>query len=194
MKKLILINIVLLTIYFLIPIPNKPVIVAREIEIKEEPVVTSRSIESPREVEQQMVTSQVGIDLIKKYEGCRLTSYKLKGESNYTIGYGHSNWNIQQGNEITLEQAEELLKNDLERFEGYVRNTRLELNQNEFDALVSFTFNCGKGNLDKLVSGRNKQEIAEHIVNYTKSGNTANRKGLKQRRLEEKELFLGGNE
>lgn len=192
MKRLLILNMILILIYIAIPEPIRPKFFCEEIK-PNNVEVTSRNLNrtEPKEITE---ISQNGIDFIKKYEGCKLTSYKLQGETNFTIGYGHSNANIKQGQQITQEQAENLLKEDLKRFEQYVNSTckDLKLNQNEFDALVSFTYNCGKGNLDKLVSRRTKQEIASHIVNYTKSGNSANKKGLQKRRLEEQELFLGG--
>lgn len=68
----------------------------------------------------------------------------------------------------------------------------LDLKQNELDALVSFVYNAGQGNLNKLIGNgtRSKEEIAEHITAYTKSSSEKNRKGLMKRRLEEKEMFL----
>lgn len=66
----------------------------------------------------------------------------------------------------------------------------LNLNQNEFDALVSFTYNCGAGGLQKLTANktRNKEQIVNNITSYTKGGMA----GLVRRRNEEKKLFLGG--
>lgn len=192
MKRLLILNMILILIYIAIPEPIRPKFFCEEIK-PNNVEVTSRNLNrtEPKEITE---ISQNGIDFIKKYEGCKLTSYKLQGETNFTIGYGHSNANIKQGQQITQEQAENLLKEDLKRFEQYVNSTckDLKLNQNEFDALVSFTFNCGEGNLKKLVQNKNKQEIAENITKYTKSSSESNRIGLKRRRIAEKNLFLGG--
>ena len=69
----------------------------------------------------------------------------------------------------------------------------LNLNQNEFDSLLSFCYNTGEKNLMKLTENqtRSKEEILEHIIYYTSSGNSANKKGLTNRRKDEIRLFKG---
>ena len=68
-----------------------------------------------------MGISQSGVDLIKQFEGCRLTAYKVtSSEKYYTIGYGHYGSDVYAGMTITQAQAESMLKSDLVRFEGYV--------------------------------------------------------------------------
>ena len=67
-----------------------------------------------------MKTSQQGVDLIKKYEGCKLVAYRLKGEKYNTIGYGHYGPDVKDGMVITKTEAEALLKIDLQKFESYV--------------------------------------------------------------------------
>lgn len=138
-----------------------------------------------------MKTSQKGIDLIKAFEGLSLTAIRLAGESYYTIGYGHYGKEVKPGQRITSEQAETLLKADLEKFEEWV-NTIPEFtpNQNQFDALVSFTYNLGPGNLQKLCKGRTAQQVAEHMTAYINSGSDIFREGLLRRRKMEQELFL----
>ena len=85
-----------------------------------------------------MKTSQIGVDLIKSFEGCRLAAYKpVPTEKYWTIGYGHYGADVVPGIKITQAQAEAYLKKDLERFENAVTRTGLALNQNQFDALVS---------------------------------------------------------
>ena len=95
---------------------------------------------------------------------------------------------------ITQEQADKMLQDDLKKFEADVRRicNYLELNQNQFDALVSFTYNCGSGNLIKLTKNqtRNAKEISDHIEAYNKGANNQVLAGLVRRRKEEKELFL----
>lgn len=142
-----------------------------------------------------MRISDNGINLIKKYEGCRLTAYKPVAQEKYwTIGWGHYGEDVKQGMTITQAQADEMLLNDLKVYEAHVRRmcNYLDLNQNQFDALVSFTYNCGSGNLIKLTKNqtRTTKEIAEHIEAYNKGANNMVLAGLVKRRKEEKELFL----
>ncbi len=142
-----------------------------------------------------MTISENGINLIKKYEGCRLTAYKpVANEKYWTIGWGHYGADVTKGMTITQEKADELLRADLMTFESYVRKqcNYLNLNQNQFDALVSFTYNCGQGNLIKLTKNQTRsiKEISEHIEAYNKGANGLVLAGLVRRRKEEKELFL----
>ena len=138
-----------------------------------------------------MRTSQHGIDLIKKYEGCKLTAYRLSGEKFNTIGYGHYGSDVTDGMVITQARAEELLRDDLLKFESAVSKTDLDLTQNSFDALVSFAYNCGQGNLLRLVRNRTQKEIANTILAYNKSNGKV-LSGLTKRRKEESELFISG--
>ena len=140
-----------------------------------------------------MKTSQKGIDLIKRFEVCRLQAYKaVPTEKCYTIGYGHYGSDVSPGMTITQAQAEALLQQDLMRYETAVSDTGLKLNQNQFDALVSFAYNCGCGNLKKLVTGRDTQKIADAMLQYNKSSGTV-LVGLTKRRQTERELFLTGS-
>lgn len=137
-----------------------------------------------------MKTSQNGIDLIKKHEGCHLTAYKCPAGA-WTIGYGHTA-GVKEGMKITQQQAEEFLKQDLEKYEKYVFvYVKHPLNQNQFDALVSFVFNCGAGNLKTLASSRTLEQIADAILLYNKGGGVV-LQGLVKRRKEEQALFLKG--
>lgn len=140
----------------------------------------------------KMKTSKNGIELIKKFEGCRLTAYKpVITEKYYTIGYGHYGADVQKDMRITHAQAEAYLKSDLQKFEKAVNDLGFTLTQNQFDSLVSFTYNCGAGNLKKLVKGRNLREIADALLLYDKS-NGKPLKGLTNRRKAERTLFLKG--
>lgn len=90
-----------------------------------------------------MKTSQNGIGLIKRFEGLRLEAY---GDgASYSVGYGHHG--VAAGTRVTEAEAEALLKGDLQRIEAYVEGLGLGLNQNEFDALVSLSYNIGTGRL-----------------------------------------------
>lgn len=134
-----------------------------------------------------MKISEKGIELIKKFEGLRLEAYRCSSGI-LTIGFGHTK-GVKSGDKITEQRAEELLREDLRIFENYVNNNVfLPLNQNQFDALVSFAFNCGVGNLRKLVRNRDLGQIADAIVLYNKGGGKV-LKGLKKRREEERKLF-----
>lgn len=135
-----------------------------------------------------MRTSSEGITLIKKFEGCRLKAYK-DAIGVLTIGYGHTG-SVKEGQTISQEFAEELLKEDLTKFERHVEKyTPFAMNQNQFDALVSFAFNCGSGNLKKLVTGRTPEQVAEKILEYNRAGGKV-LAGLTKRRRAERELFL----
>lgn len=139
-----------------------------------------------------MKTSQKGIDLIKRFEGCRLQAYKaVPSEKCYTIGYGHYGSDVTPGMSITQVQADALLMQDLMRYEAAVSDAGLKLNQNQFDALVSFAYNCGCGNLKRLVTGRDTQQIADAMLMYNKSGGNV-LAGLTKRRQAERDLFTSG--
>lgn len=136
-----------------------------------------------------------GLDLIKNFEGCRLKAYKpVALEKYWTIGWGHYGPDVKEGMTITQQEADNLLKLDVKAYENEVNKTckYLKLNQNQFDALVSFTFNCGAGNLLRLTANktRNKDEIAEHIEAYNKGAGGVVLPGLVKRRAAEKALYL----
>lgn len=139
-----------------------------------------------------MKTSQKGVDLIKQFEGCRLQAYKaVPTEQCYTIGYGHYGSDVSPNMVISQAQAEDFLKQDLAKYESAVNALGIPLNQNQFDALVSFAYNCGAGNLKKLVRGRDAQQIADAMLQYNKSGGNV-LAGLTRRRQAERELFTSG--
>lgn len=137
-----------------------------------------------------MRTSDAGLNLIKKYEGCHLTAYKCPSGV-WTIGYGHT-YNVVQGMTISQAQADDFLRYDLMNAEKYVGvyEPIYHFTQAQFDALVSFTYNCGAGNLKKLVNGgmRTIHEISDAIPTYNKSRGVV-LKGLVKRRAEEKAMF-----
>ena len=139
-------------------------------------------------------TSQNGVNLIKSFEGCYTRAYWDKWGKVWTIGYGHTGKDVYSGLVISEQQAENLLKQDLKRFEGYVNNRKYvpqKLNQNQFDALVSFSFNLGQGNLKRLCTNRTLSQIANEMTAYNKSKGKVLR-GLTRRRQAEKKLFLSG--
>lgn len=139
-----------------------------------------------------MKTSQNGINLIKRFEGCRLQAYKpVAAEPCYTIGYGHYGSDVLPGMVISQAQAEAYLAQDLAKYEKSVNALNIPLNQNQFDALVSFAYNCGSGNLKKLARGRSPQQIADAMLQYNK-GSGKVLPGLTKRRQAERTLFLSG--
>ena len=140
-----------------------------------------------------MNVSETGIQLIKKFEGCALKAYKCPAGI-WTIGYGHTS-GVKEGQTITREQAEKLLIQDLRVFEIGVNNlVNVSLNQNQFDALVSFCYNLGTGNLKnstllKLLNKGDNNGAAEQFDRWVyASGKKLN--GLVKRRAAEKKLFL----
>ncbi|NJO98632.1 MAG: lysozyme [Pleurocapsa sp. CRU_1_2] len=138
-------------------------------------------------------TSRAGIDLIKRWEGCRIKAYRCPAGI-WTIGYGHTG-TAKPGMCISYDKAEELLKQDLQRFEKAVQTlVRVPLNQNQFDALVSFTYNVGAkafgdSTLLSLLNQKKYLACAEQLLRWTKAGKVT-LKGLVDRRTEEKDLFL----
>ena len=134
---------------------------------------------------------QAGLALIKQYEGCRLAAYRCAAGV-WTIGYGHTA-GVHSGMTITQARADAYLQQDIAKFEGYVNNPAYvpiteQLNQNQFDALVSFAFNLGAGNLRKLCKGRTAAQIARAMPSYNKAAGKV-LAGLTRRRKAEQALF-----
>lgn len=151
-----------------------------------------------------MELSENGFNFIKKKESCILYSYDDFDKSNpkkfitegmqikgtLTIGYGHTGNDVKKGMKISLKEAEKLFKQDLQIFERAVNKVvKIPLNQNQFDALVSFTFNCGERNLETLVKNRNTDIIAIRMLLYDKSKGKV-LTGLANRRRDEQALFI----
>ena len=135
-----------------------------------------------------MKISSIGIELIKRYEGCYLEAYKCPAGI-WTIGYGHTK-NVRAGMKITKVEAEQMLKEDLGTYEAKVEkyNKKYAWNQNEFDALVSFAFNIGSINQLTAFGTRTKDVIKDKMLLYTKANGKV-LKGLVRRRKEECALF-----
>lgn len=140
-----------------------------------------------------MNISEKGLNLIKSFEGCHLSAYRCPAGV-LTIGYGHTA-GVYEGMVITQAQADQFLFEDVQRFVNAVNQyqARFNFNQNEFDALVSFTYNCGAGSLANVMACCNtKQEIAEECKLYNKGGGQV-LPGLVRRRNEEYQLFMSGS-
>lgn len=141
-------------------------------------------------------TNQEGFKLLTTFEGCKLTAYD-DGRGVWTIGYGHTK-GVHQGMTITQTQAEQLLREDLEKFESYVADAvKVQLNDNQFSALVCFCFNVGPGpegfggsTLLKLLNKGDYQGAANQFPRWNKV-NGAPWLGLTRRRLAEQALFSG---
>ena len=141
-----------------------------------------------------MNISQNGIDLVKSFEGLELKAYK-DSVGVLTVGWGSTGSHVTAGMTITKEQAEQLLKKDLERFEEGVSDlVKVPLNQNQFDSLVSFSFNLGLSNLKS--STLLKKLNASDYIGASKEFERWNRaggkvlNGLTRRRIAERDLFL----
>lgn len=134
---------------------------------------------------------QAGLNLIKQFEGCRLTAYQCSAGV-WTIGYGHTA-GVYKGMKITQKKAEAYLLQDVAKFEKYINNPSYvpftaQLNQNQFDTLVSFAFNLGQGNVKKLCTGRRINQIPSAMQQYCKAaGKTL--PGLQRRRKAEAALY-----
>ena len=169
-----------------------------------------------------MRTSDEGIDLIQRFEGLEDGDPDTPGLDPYlcpagiaTIGWGHvvrdergnrlEGWQgLERAGEIypdgiTRAEAEDLLADDLRSVERMVsRYVEVDLSQNEFDALISFTFNLGSGNLkrstllDHLNAG--KKDLAAGEFWKWRRANGEILRGLVRRRAAEKALFTGGRD
>ena len=134
------------------------------------------------------------IDLITPFEPCHLEAYKNPAGV-WVIGYQHTA-NVVPGMKLANEaQARELLREDIVKYGTQVQNAinsgaiSFEMNQNRFDALTAFTFNCGSGNLLKLVKGHTADVVADKFLAFTNGGGKR-LPILAQRRQAEKALFL----
>lgn len=141
-----------------------------------------------------MIHSNKATDLIKKFEGCRLTAY-LCPAGVWTIGYGHTGDDVYEGLVVTQEWADEQLRYDIMRCVRVIETSvKVALNQNQIDALASFIFNVGAGafkrsTLLKKLNQKDIQGAADEFLRWNKVGNRAV-KGLTRRRISERELFL----
>lgn len=144
-----------------------------------------------------MRTGETGLNLIKGYEGLRMSAHYAPSEQ-WTVGYGHTS-TARHGMSVTEGDAERLLREDVAPIETLLADTvRAPLNQNEHDALVSLIFNIGEDNwrnstvLRKLNAG-DKLAAAQAFELWTKArvnGELVALDGLVRRRAAEKSLFL----
>jgi GH24 family phage-related lysozyme (muramidase) len=157
------------------------------------------SDEQPPDVAERRGSKHIngeGFKLLTTFEGCELTACD-DGSGVWTIGYGHTE-GVYEGMTITQTQAEEWLRQDLEKFESYVEDAvEDQLNDNQFSALVCFCFNVGPGvggfgdsTLLKLLNKGDYQGAANQFLRWNKVYGEP-WLGLTRRRLAEQALFLG---
>lgn len=142
--------------------------------------------------------NQAGYDLTKKSEGLKLKSYRCPG-GKWTVGYGATRYEdgsrVKEGDTITKERAENLLVNLISKYEKDVtRLIKVQINDNQFSALVDFTYNVGTGNFRKstLLRKINSGELVGASKEFERwvYSNKIKLPGLIKRRKEEKALFL----
>jgi len=145
-------------------------------------------------------TGKAGIEMIKTFEGFRSAPYKCSAGVP-TIGYGATFY--PGGKKVTMtdpsiteEKAVELLANMLVSFEKYVDSyCRDDINQNQFDALVSFAYNLGPSNLKsstllkKVNANPEDETITAEFMKWVKAGGKT-LKGLVRRREAESQLYF----
>lgn len=137
------------------------------------------------------------LDLVKKFEGCRLTAYRDE-VGVWTIGYGITNSDksitgttIKRGLKISKETAEKWLEESLNKkyLPLVLKYDEYNWNQNELDALVSFAYNIGSITQLTAKGTRSKKTVAAKLLEYNKAGGKVYR-GLTRRRKAEQKLFL----
>ena len=141
-----------------------------------------------------MNISQEGISLIKKFEGCELEAYKCAAGV-WTIGYGHTK-DVKEGDSILKEDAESMLVHELQKYCNDVDiAVKVDLKQNEFDALVSWTYNLGLTNLNsstmlRVLNEGKHDEVPAQMKRWNKASGQV-KQGLVRRREAEALMFEG---
>lgn len=141
-----------------------------------------------------MTTSNQGKNLIKEAEGLRLDAYRCPAGIP-TIGWGHTK-GVKLGQHITVQQAEDMLVEDIAPIERLLNGLKINFRQEQFDALVSWIFNFGEGKFKgstmykRIIANAKDEEITDQLVKWI---NTAGRPllGLMKRRVAEANLFIG---
>lgn len=144
-----------------------------------------------------MKISDNGLSLIKKFEGLELKAYKCPADV-WTIGYGHTK-GVQEGDEWSEDHANHMLEVELEEYSEYVNKyVEVELNENQFDALVSWVYNLGPANLKastmlKVLNAGEYENVPAQIKRWNKAGGKV-LEGLVRRREAEALLFEGNDQ
>jgi len=149
-----------------------------------------------------MLASDKCIELIKKWEGCKLESYKCVAGV-WTIGYGSIRWKdgerVKQGQVISQKEAEELLKLEVNKKALDIKSLDLNMNQNQFDSIVSFVYNVGitsfkRSTLFKIIKiDSHNPQIKDEFLRWNKArikGKLSKVVGLTNRRIDETELYF----
>lgn len=144
-----------------------------------------------------MKISDAGLELIKSFEGCKLEAYPDPGTGGdpWTIGVGHTGPEVVPGLTITQERADELLREDLAKFEACVGSAvGQHVTEPEFAACVSLAFNIGcaaftKSTLARKIRDGDPEGAAQEFLRWDKAGGKQ-MAGLTRRRGAERDLFL----
>jgi len=147
-----------------------------------------------------MTPSNKCVDLIKRFEGCKLNAY-LDPVGIPTIGYGSIMWpdgkRVKLGQKITLQQAEDMLKWEIDIKAKPVNSllAKVAVNQNQFDALISFAYNLGIGALTrstllkKVIANPCDVSIRDEFMKWVNAGGKK-LAGLVRRRKAEADLYF----
>ena len=141
-----------------------------------------------------MEASIVVIQKIREFEGLRLEAYR-DAAGVLTIGYGHTGADISPGDKISRYWADELLRDDVERFEAEVRRLKVARTQGQFDALLSFAYNLGTERLKSstllktIRNGGSHAAIRREFMRWVYSGGKR-LSGLERRRKWEAKRFF----
>jgi len=142
-----------------------------------------------------MTISTAGLDLIKEFEGCKLEAYQCSANV-WTIGYGHTR-HVEEGDTVTQKEADALLLDDVAMVETHCKRLiTVPLKQHQHDAIVSWCYNLGCGNLRastmlRVINAGEMDKVSEQIVRWDKvKGKPL--AGLTRRRLAEALLFDSG--
>jgi lysozyme len=133
-----------------------------------------------------------GLEMIKHFEGLELNAYQCAAGV-WTIGYGHTK-GVQKGMVISEDTANEMLVEELKEYENYINTlVKVELNQNQFDAMVSWVYNLGSSNLQastllKVLNAGDYEGVPAQIMRWNKAGGKV-LEGLTRRRQAEADLF-----
>lgn len=146
-----------------------------------------------------MKINKAGKDLIKTFEGLRLTAYKCSAKRD-TIGYGNTFYEdgspVKPGDKITMERADKLFNIIVDAFATKVdKAVKSDVNPNQFAAIVSFAYNAGVGNLQsstllkKVNANPNDPTIKDEFMKWTRAGGKV-LTGLVRRRTAESTLYF----
>lgn len=140
-----------------------------------------------------MKVSKWAVDFIKDFEELELVAYKPTKDDVWTIGYGHTK-GVKQGDTITEAEADAFLREDIQVVEEAIaRNVKVKLNQNQYDALVSFVFNIGEPQFKKSTMLRkiNANDFSGASAEFPRWNKQKRRvlAGLTRRRKGERERF-----